>query len=202
MKGEMEDRGIEVEHGRPINQSLTKPQTNGSHRPQTLSPQQPPKKKIRYTEPPIWAQSVRNKGAVALAKKLNGKQPAVMAQPHSAPAAVQETNGNRPSSPATRPGHAETPHPSRWLGPWEESITGKKPFEQMTKLVADFLYMNVVSRDDIGELSSRGIEVEIEAKLGQLIDKDTNERYRLPVMSECLLAENQRVSFRSSMTEV
>jgi polynucleotide 5'-triphosphatase len=69
-------------------------------------------------------------------------------------------------------------------------------------LVADFLYMNVVSRDDIGELSSRGIEVEIEAKLGQLIDKDTNERYRLPVMSECLLAENQRVSFRSSMTEV
>jgi mRNA capping enzyme, beta chain len=72
----------------------------------------------------------------------------------------------------------------------------------MTKLVADFLYLKVVSRGDLGELASRGVEIEIEAKLGQLIDKDTNERYSLPVISECILAENARLGFRSSMTEV
>src|ERR1019366_7665904 len=155
---------------------------------------QPPKKRIRYTEPPIWAQSVRNK---ALANrgpmKVNGKQPATMAPSHSAPSpAVRETNGNHQPSPAVvRAGPSDPPHASHLLGPWEESITGKKPFEQMTKLVADFLYMNVIDREDIGELSSRGIDVEIEAKLGQIIDKETNERLRLPVMSECLLQDNQ-----------
>jgi hypothetical protein len=93
-------------------------------------------------------------------------------------------------------------HPSAFLGPWEESILGSKPNEMMTKLVADFLYTNVVSRSDLGELGSRGVEIEIEAKLGQLIDRETNDRFYLPVDSECILKSNSRVSFRSSMTEV
>ncbi len=117
-----------------------------------------------------------------------------------------ETNGNQQVSPAVarQAPSVELPsnHPSALLGPWEQSITGKKPFEQMTKLVADFLFMNVVSRGDLGELASRGVEIEIEAKLGQLIDKETNERYYLPVGSECILADSARVGFRSSMTEV
>jgi hypothetical protein len=72
----------------------------------------------------------------------------------------------------------------------------------MTKLVADFIYLNVLNRGDLGELASRGVEIEIEAKLGQLINKETNERYELPVKSECILADSARVGFRSSMTEV
>ncbi|RQM08422.1 hypothetical protein DH86_00000448 [Scytalidium sp. 3C] len=71
----------------------------------------------------------------------------------------------------------------------------------MTKLLADWIYLKVVSRADIGELSSRGVEVEIEAKLGQLIDSDTNQRYYVPVQSECILSETGRVRFVSSMTE-
>lgn len=62
--------------------------------------------------------------------------------------------------------------------------------------------MNVVAREDLGELASRGVELEIEAKLGQLINKDTNERFWLPVQSECILADNGRTGFKSSMTEV
>ena len=72
----------------------------------------------------------------------------------------------------------------------------------MTKLVADFLFLHVVNRNDMGELASRGVEVEIEAKLGQLIDKDSRQRYQLPVRSECILMDNNRVSFVSSMTQV
>lgn len=197
-----EDR--EMEQGQLIYQNDAKPQSNGDQRVLSHSPPQPPKKRIRYTEPPIWAQSVRNKALANRSPiKVNGKQPSAVAPPHNVPTpAVRETNGNHQPSPVVvRPGPSDPPHASHLLGPWEESITGKKPFEQMTKLVADFLYMNVVDREDIGELSSRGIEVEIEAKLGQIIDKETNERLRLPVMSECLLQDNQRAAFRSSMTE-
>lgn len=206
----MEDREIPVEETRRIDQPDVKPQVNGDHRVPSVSssPQQPPKKRIRYAEPPIWARSVlgRNKYGIASGRgpvKVNGKQPAA---PHVAPLPLvkTETNGNLQISPAANRAvipDALVDHPSSLLGPWEESITGKKPFQQMTTLVADFLYLNVVSRGDLGELSSRGVEIEIEAKLGQLIDKETNERYFLPVKSECVLADSARVGFRSSMTE-
>jgi hypothetical protein len=88
------------------------------------------------------------------------------------------------------------------LGPWEPSISDTTPVNDITKVIADFLFLEVVNRNDWGELQSRGVQVEIEAKLGQLIDKDTNQRYWLPVASECVLAPTSRVSFRSSMTEV
>ena len=39
------------------------------------------------------------------------------------------------------------------------------------------------------------VEIEIEAKLGHIVDKETNERYRLPVKTECVLMENSRVGF-------
>ncbi|KAH6623217.1 CYTH-like domain-containing protein [Chaetomium tenue] len=43
----------------------------------------------------------------------------------------------------------------------------------------------------------------IEAKLGMLIDKSTNQRVELPVQSECVLSDNGNwLGFRSSMTEV
>ena len=141
------------------------------------------------------------------ASKVNGKQAAAVHQPQvgSLPSVKAETNGNRQVSPApTRQAPPDVPddHPSLLLGPWEYSITGNKVQQQMTKLVADFLYLNVVSRGDLGELASRGVDIEIEAKLGQLVDKETNERYRLPVQSECILMDSNRVGFRSSMTEV
>jgi hypothetical protein len=204
----MEDRELPVDEPRYIEQHDMKPQANGDQRIPASSPQQPPTKRTRYTEPPIWAQSIRNRGSSLFASKVNGKQPAavIASQVGSSPVVKVETNGNRQVSPAAarQAPAVEMPsnHASALLGPWEESITGKKPFEQMTKLVADFLYMNVVSRGDLGELASRGVEIEIEAKLGQLIDRETNERYYLPVKSECILNDSARVGFRSSMTEV
>ena len=119
-----------------------------------------------------------------------------MAQVGSSPVVKTTTNSNRQVLPG------EVSHPKLVLGPWEHSITGDLVSQQMTKLVADFFFLNVVQRDDLGELASRGVEIEIEAKLGQLIDQDTNVRYFLPVRSECILAENSRLRFESSMTEV
>lgn len=197
-KRKMDDRELSVEEPRRTDSMDSRPQVNGNHHISTTSPQQPAKKRIRYTEPPIWAQSIRNKGITGRGPaKVNGKQPLAVQPVHASPA-QPDTNGNQA---AGRPAIDGKVHPSILLGKWEESITGIKPAQGMTKEVADFLFLNVVSRGDLGELASRGVEIEIEAKLGHIVDKETNERYRLPVKTECVLMENSRVGFQSSMTE-
>lgn len=72
----------------------------------------------------------------------------------------------------------------------------------MSKIVADFMFRNVVNGPDMQEIASRGIEIEIEAKLGTLIDKDTNQRVDRFLDSECVLADTNRVAFKSRMNEV
>lgn len=206
----MDDREIAVEDPRRITPQEAKPQVNGDNRipsASTSSPQQPARKRIRYTEPPIWAQSVRGRKSIYAAgvsrpnPKPNGKRAMVNVTAHAAPPLIKcETNGHRQISPSVG-ANDDAPHPSHMLGPWEWSILKDRPQDQMTKIVADWLFLNVVSRSDFGELSSRGVEIEIEAKLGQLIDRETNYRYVLPVQTECVLENNGGLAFRSSMTE-
>ena len=207
VKRKMEDREAHVEQPQRIGQTDIKPQINGTRRTpsgSSSSPKQPPRKRTRYVEPPIWAQSIigRSKSILVPAKvnhRANGTQGAAKAPVQAVPPPTKaDINGHNQGPPLA----GQVEDPSRILGPWEKSITGKKPFEQMTKIIADWLYVNVVSRNDLGELASRGVEVEIEAKIGQLIDKDTSQRFTLPVLSECILAENPRIGFKSSMTEV
>jgi hypothetical protein len=88
------------------------------------------------------------------------------------------------------------------LGPWEASITNSVPQEGFTKAVADFLFQYVVLNPDLNEIQSRGVKFEIEAKFGTLINKDTNQRVSLPVVSETVLTDSGNwLGFRSSMTE-
>lgn len=140
--------------------------------------------------------------------KMNGKQPVPQVQSHITPSPVvkSETNGHQPVPGAiNRPGPTSdvaADDPSVLLGPWEKNIANIKTNDAIAKEVADWLFRFVVSRADIGELTSRGVDVEIEAKLGQLIDKDTGVRYHLPIKTEAVLSETNRIGFRSSMTEV
>jgi hypothetical protein len=46
----------------------------------------------------------------------------------------------------------------------------------------------------------QGQTLEIEAKLGQLVDKHTNQRINLPVGSETILLETQQFFFKADMT--
>ncbi|KAK4697439.1 polynucleotide 5'-triphosphatase, partial [Lecanoromycetidae sp. Uapishka_2] len=76
--------------------------------------------------------------------------------------------------------------------------------------IGDFLYQEVMARTDIGVgpaggAANLGAIFEIEAKIGQLIDQNTNDRLRLPVLNECVInhaSPDLRVKFQSSMTEV
>ena len=100
------------------------------------------------------------------------------------------------------------------LGPLEDSIINVQPFEELTRAISDFLFTEVVTRSDFGSVSANGTPMgpavlEIEAKLGQLIDSNTGLRLSLPVMTETVLdtlnyssQRGGRINFKSSMTEV
>ncbi|KAI9730287.1 MAG: mRNA-capping enzyme subunit beta [Claussenomyces sp. TS43310] len=175
------------------------PGNQPSQTPVTSSPPPPSRKRVRYTEPPIWARSSigrvkKMRASQVIKREVNGNQ-ATKFIPSQVPAPVK----------AEMNGHSQVEGRSdiedAILGPWEPSINGVQPYEEVSKFVADWLFMTVVTRQDAGELASRGVDIEIEAKLGQLIDQDTNQRIFLPVQTECVLTERKRVSFRSSMTE-
>jgi hypothetical protein len=77
--------------------------------------------------------------------------------------------------------------------------------DELSMSVADFLFTSVVAQDDPALVRDGGAWLEIEAKVGQLVDKVTNERLRLPIMSETAINPDDpslRIQFRSSMVEV
>ncbi|KAH8655251.1 CYTH-like domain-containing protein [Xylariales sp. PMI_506] len=83
-----------------------------------------------------------------------------------------------------------------------EPISLSKPLDFVAKEVADNLYLKVVDSPNLQEILSRNIQFEVEAKLGTIIDRDTNDRVYYPIMGECIMNEGARVAFRSTMTEV
>lgn len=183
----------------------------------TYSPA-PRNKRLRRLQSPIWAQSADSLGNkmpsqanFVLQKRgpshSNGKGeggtakidlPSRPASPETA--RTSTSSASKPAAPRAPP--PTEPGPQHILGPWEASITGVKPYEEISKTVADFIFIHVVNNPDIKEINSRGIQFEIEAKLGTLIDKDTNCRVDRLLDTECVLHDNGRVAFRSSMTEV
>ena len=208
-KRKMADRKNSAESQR-IEWHGAEPQINGTRQNSgavTSSPQHPARKRVRYTEPPIWARSVNSK--ISLSNpgnqadlKVNGSP--IQIQVAASSLLKSETNGHQPISRAINRAVplSEVEEISAILGPWEPSISYIKPTDAIAKEVADWLFRNVVSRPDIGELTSRGVQVEIEAKLGQLIDKDTGVRFSLPIRTEAVLEPLARIGFISSMTEV
>lgn len=96
------------------------------------------------------------------------------------------------------------------LGPWEDSITSFTPSSEQINHLSDFIYKHVVDRLDVDAgLAAFGLGagavIEIEAKIGQLVDKRTNNRLRMSVTTEYVLDKSDpdlRVNFKSSMTDV
>ena len=175
-------------------------------------------KPSRWKEIPIWAQSVPRPNRTP---NGNPRRPAprqapsvpvsASTQPNGQPNGVQGSNGhfnqaNGVHIPVAQPALASTGP----LGPWEPSFLNIIPTEEMVRIVSDWLFQNVVQRLDVGVGpagggTDGGAVLEIEAKIGQLIDKNTNDRLRLPVLNECVVSHtdpSMRIAFKSSMTEV
>ena len=86
------------------------------------------------------------------------------------------------------------------LGKWEKTFRWNTPYPDILKAVQDWLWQNLDQLGDVGTDAKEGT-VEIEAKIGWLIDNNTDERLRLPVATMCVIQPDQgnRYSFRSEM---
>lgn len=193
---------------------------NGSRADNTrpsASPTMQRKMPKRYSEVPVWARSIRFKEAelknpnFEVRKKVVSQPPLHVNGLKREPTQRRDTSSVHASPTATRlqpapgppapPPPAGNPNPCLTLGPWEPTITSKRPQEEMVKVIADFIFINVINNEHKREILSRGIEFEIEAKLGVCINKDTNDRFDLPIETECVLRQSNHIAFRSSMTE-
>lgn len=224
-----EDKGYPF----PSKMDLTPDATAGS------SPQLPKRKRRRYNEPPIFAQRcARTRGTGPTIPNPLPPIPKHARDSPSNPWAARMRSSSIAAAPARASSvHAQTPTPTKsiadgaapvngpslnqppapepqqlgLLGPWEPSITGYIPHEDVTKLVCDFLFQHVVLRNDVGagpagsSAVGQGAIIEVEAKLGRHIDLDRGDRLVLPIMTESILnKENSRIrtSFESSMSLV
>ena len=151
----------------------------------------------KFKEKPIWAMKVSEWNKVRpTSAQSRGSE--VKAEP--SPAAP---------APVPIPAQAAAPHPQparpiHTPSGWEPSITNLIPSEELSRTIADFLFQEVVQRKDIPMGPTTTGKIEIEAKIGQIVNRDTNDRLRLPVLTEAILARNDpsvRTVFRSSMTE-
>lgn len=195
------------------------------------SPHPPQRKKRRYNEPPIYAQRpahAKGKGPV-----IPNRRPPIPQHLRNSPqnpwvSSQRSSSANAPSSiaapPASKnhvedrspvngpPAPQQPPEPPQvgTLGPWEPSISGFIPHEEVTKFVCDFLFQHVVIRDDVsaaptGSAAGQGAIIEVEGKLGHLIDMERGDRLHLPLLTESIINRDSprfRTSFESSMTLV
>ena len=184
--------------------------------PEPTAKSEKKQKPSRWKEIPIWAQSVprHNRHPNGNPRRQAPKQaPNAMApaQTSGQPTSMAGTNGlsnqaNGVHVPVAQPTLAKTGP----LGPWEPTFLNIIPAEELVRIISDWLFQNVVQRADVGVGpagggTGGGAVLEVEAKIGQLIDKNTNDRLRLPVLNECVVSHsdpNIRIAFKSSMTEV
>ncbi|KAK1142875.1 hypothetical protein N8T08_007309 [Aspergillus melleus] len=194
-----------------------------------MSPTGPKVKRRRYNEPPIFARrSVRTKGRCppipnrlppipkyardSAENPWNQRQQSVSnpaptsAIDSSVTVRAETPPVNGPAAPSQPP---DSPKATGSLGPWEPSIKGNIPYEEITKTICDFLYQHVVLRTDAvaapagTSAAGQGAIIEVEAKMGQLIDMDRNERLHLPIQTEGVINKTNtrlRTAFESTMT--
>ncbi len=185
---------------------------NGLGSTSSEAPVQQLKKKPPRLPTPIFAQSVRNVDQNRKTTPAKRQPPASQVTPTPTslqPAVQQQPSGHAQVNGALLPA-IQPDIVNGGLGPWEPSILNIIPAEELVRVVSDFLFNEVVLRKDVGVgpaggLANQGAVLEIEAKIGRLIDKSTMDRLRLPVMTECVVSQadpNLRISFESSMTEV
>ncbi|KXJ86858.1 CYTH-like domain-containing protein [Microdochium bolleyi] len=194
----------------------------------TASPAMSRQRRVRHSNAPVWALGFKGHQLNA-SRNFYLRKHGKPAGPTSSGSKAVNGDGHQSAAPQARqtsrhpsPEAARAPAPkaedaaaasggkeaSRMFEgqpfPWENSIEGTKPIETASKMVADFIFMQVMNNPNIEEIRSRGIPFEIEAKLGTIIDRQTNDRLHFPtpvLAGECILQEGARVAFRSSMTD-
>jgi hypothetical protein len=227
-KRKLEDRDLNPEELDSNHRRPPPPQMNGNHgaaapKSQSSSPVVQRRKRVRYTQPPAWAQSGKARqpnasrnytlkskthvGGGSHAPQVNGDTH----PPQSQEIKVKSETESRHASPETSRKTEEhagiTPDNKAWKlldgRPFPvQPISLSIPLDHLVKVVADFLFQHICLSEFAGEIKARGIQWEVEAKLGTIVDRNTNSRVGYPINGECALTPDARVAFKSSMTLV
>ena len=165
----------------------------------------PPKKRARREETPIWARKKDSRSSSSSPVMANRRQPS-SANQHQPPQQQQPPPPQQHRKPPPASGFTSRFVPC--FGAWEPSICNTEPYEELTREVTNFLFEQVVCQNDPALIPSGGdsqvVMIEIEAKIGHLIDKERGERLKLPVITETVLNVDEpgwKIQFKSSMTE-
>jgi hypothetical protein len=173
------------------------PTSNGSHQPSVTPPQPaaqplpPPRKKRRYdpSNLPPWARRKHPRVSVEAGPIMTSMGPP--ARPRSETPGQNGLGTNHaPPPPSNRA------PPTTDSGTWEPSIDNTEPYDEIVRKLCDFLFENVVTAPP--EVASM---IEVEAKLGILIDQNTQQRIFLPVQTEAVLHGSGDLRFESQMNE-
>ncbi|KAF2224559.1 CYTH-like domain-containing protein [Elsinoe ampelina] len=188
--------------------------------------QQPEAKKARtqYKEPPPWARlHPSNPGYENQIQRYPHLKDMKMPDPRSAPR-PQQPQSTAPL-PIARPAAQPPPTPAQTNGqvvsqpdladkrktdvsrllnmPWELSIIDQELQNPITKSVGIFFY-HQLRRPELMASNLGGGNIEIEAKIGTLVDIDTKARLQLPIVTTAVLHEeySKRLKFESMMNEL
>lgn len=175
------------------------------------SPKRLKPKKQRPTEVPMWAKRWTKEwqnqfgGRNGYIVKAHPDSPSHATPPRAPPLGPPPTNMPQKSSPApaaqqipVRPSTAVSDRPP---GRVEHTYTNIRQLDELTRRVMDFLFYTVIDNGLI-ESMGPGMEIEVEAKLGTIVNKNTEDRIDIPVANECVLMDGRLpIAFRSSMTE-
>jgi hypothetical protein len=177
---------------------------NTSKRPIIPNPQPPVP---RHARQDFWTARRRSSSTVAVTPAARVTRAPPVPSPRTSMPPVQAP----PAPPASLVPPSSNSQTVGSLGPWEPSITGFIPHEEITKTLCDFLFQHVVLRNDVNvappgsAAGGQGTIVEIEAKLGHIIDMDSRDRIQLPILTESVINRENgrfRTSFESKMTVV
>ncbi|KAF2755291.1 mRNA triphosphatase CET1 [Pseudovirgaria hyperparasitica] len=135
-----------------------------------------PRKRKRHDPIPIWAQKANSKGSLI---------------PRTQPQAQPQQQNGTPQREADQVKRTN-------IEDLEPSFTNSRPYEEITRRLCDALFDLLIDKD--AKLSPSE-QLEIEAKLGTLIDHDTDQRYYLPIANEAIINSSRRIRFESNMQE-
>lgn len=157
------------------------------------------KKRTRYKEPPIWAQRAKHTFPLPQSSGEAAGNSVIRQEMRNGHVMPHSTRAPIPIRALVPQAMQIQPESKHFLG--EPTFNTVVPHEDNTRLICYFLMAEVVDRDEFAPGLANGL-LEIEAKLGTLVDRNTNMRIALPVRGEAVLADSVDVAFESTMTEV
>lgn len=173
----------------------------------------------KYRERPVWAHlshqnpKARQPGVVPNSRgmsNLNSQAPprdapenGVGASQPNGTARPDQANGELAPWQRHPPLDDDLIHARKVMGRWEKSLRWNVPNSTFNTAVTDWLFEQLKANADIGTDPREGV-IEIEAKIGTLIDESTGRRCEIPAMNSCVIhpAYARRLRFESEMNEV